>query len=151
MRSIAGKIFITAFIVANCLLLSAANTLVDITETWEKEFDVQPGGNLYLESDLGSIYIETNSDNKVKIEVTARIDTRSESKAKEILEDFKVDFEQDGNDVTIFSEYKRQRSWSFWGNSNRNLRIEYYISIPVEFNIDLYTAGGSIEVDDLTG
>ena len=151
MKSKISRIYVLTLIMTGCLLMSAGSALGYITETWEKDFDVKPGGNLYVESDLGAIYIETNSDNKVKIQVTARIDTRSENKAKDILEDFNIDFEQKGDDVTVFAEYKRRRSWSLWGNSNRNLRIEYYISVPREYNIDLYTAGGSIEVDDLTG
>jgi len=117
MKSKISRIYVLTLMMTGCLLMSAGSALGYITETWEKDFDVKPGGNLYVESDLGAIYIETNSDNKVK----------------------------------IFAEYKRRRSWSLWGNSNRNLRIEYYISVPKEYNIDLYTAGGSIEVDDLNG
>lgn len=132
------------------LLIAATNSYGGHQETWEKSFDVKPGGLLTVESDLGSIEITTNDGNKVEVEIIAEVRTRDTEKAKEILDDFEVDFEQDGNDVSILANYKKRR-WSFWKTSRKNPRVEFLISVPEEYNVDLYTAGGSISVGGIRG
>jgi len=142
---------IISMLICGCLLAGGISARAGVIETWEKDFEVASGGNLYIESDLGSIYIGTNDMNLVKAEIIVSSKTRSERKIEDILEDMNVEFEQDGDDVSIFLQYDRKHSWSLWGNSNRSLKIEINVSVPKEYNLDLYTAGGGIEVEDLKG
>jgi len=115
----------------------------------EKEFEVNPGGLLTLDSDRGSVIVETNTENKVLVEVTLKADTRSKDRAQEIFEDFDIDFEQEGDDVFIEADYKYDRN--FWGKDRNRLHIEFLVSVPYEYNLDIITGGGSISVDNLKG
>ena len=151
MKFVTKMTILTAFSVFGCLLLISADAKAGITRTWNESYDVGPGGTLYIESDLGSITIESNSGNKVEIEVTARLKTNNEDKANDILEDLNIDFEQDGDDVSIFSEFKNRKTWSLWGVTGSSMALEFRVSVPKEYNLDLFTAGGNIEVDDLKG
>ncbi|PKK84902.1 MAG: hypothetical protein CVT49_01740 [candidate division Zixibacteria bacterium HGW-Zixibacteria-1] len=144
-------LFLTTLLTFGCLLASSIDTFAGIVQTWEESYNANSGGTLYIESDIGSIYIETNTANKVEIEIAAKLDTRSERKTEEILENLKLEFEQDGDDVSIFAEFKNRNIWSLWGSRGSSLGLEFHISVPEEYNLDLFTAGGSIDVNNLTG
>jgi len=121
-----------------------------IGKSLKKSFQVSPGGRLTLESDLGSIEVQTVNSNALEVEVTRKVYTLNREKAEEILKDFEVEFTQRGDDVHIRGELKRPRS-SFGGWRRQRLRVHYLISVPTKYNLDLKTSGGSISVDDLEG
>lgn len=105
------------------------------TETIEKNFDVSRGGTLTINSDQGSIEIETW--NKENIAVDVRKKARSQNK----LDDFEVSFDHQGKNLTIEGD----------GARNNNVSVKYTIKLPSNYNLDLKTGGGSIEVGDLSG
>ena len=116
----------------------------------KKSFNVSPGGNLILESDIGSIEVRSHGRNTVDVEVIFEPRHGGHRRVDEFLEDFDVDFRHDGKDVTVIAEYKRGR-WNFWDSIGRYLRVRFYVTVPRKYNVDLKTAGGSISVDDLEG
>ncbi|PSQ89409.1 MAG: hypothetical protein BRD45_03265 [Bacteroidetes bacterium QS_8_64_10] len=64
---------------------------------------------------------------------------------------FKVDFEQQGSDVTVRGEKGDDSSGWFDGWDGDELKVRYRITVPRRYNTDLETAGGSIRVADLEG
>lgn len=150
MKSAASRLGLLTILTAVLVVFTAISAYGDFEETWDKTFEVKPGGLLTLESDLGSVEVKTHSNNTVGVEVLVRVDTRSREKAAEILDDIRVDFEQDGNDVSVYLEYKKPR-WFFGKRDARRLQVDFFISVPREYNLDLRTRGGSIRVDDLEG
>lgn len=139
-------VFIVAFALTStaCLYGTAADTI-------QKSFPVKPGGQLVLETDLGSIEINTSNTNTLEIDVTREARIGSTKRAEEILEDFELSFRQDGNTVYVNGDYKQSGLSRFWNNIGKHVRIHFLISLPREFNIDLKTSGGKISVDDLKG
>ena len=100
-----------------------------------QSFDVAPGGTLNLDSDSGSVEVE--SHNKNTVEVT--VENRSSD------DGFTVNFKQSGNDVSVIGE--REKS-SWFGQSSR---VRYTIKVPQDYNVTLQTGGGSIDLSDLNG
>jgi len=78
--------------------------------------------------------------NTVLIEVN--INGRDEDKMK-------VDFKMKGNDVIITGDLERN-GFSFFNNHSR-LKVKYTITVPEQYNLDLDTSGGSIDIDNLYG
>lgn len=114
----------------------------------EKTFKVGAGGTLTIDSDLGSIDVTTHSSNVVDVRVIRDPDTRNREDAERMLEEFKLTFNQTGNDVEIIGEYDgNRRRW----RRRDNLDVEYRVVVPENYNVRLNTAGGSIEVGDLDG
>lgn len=101
----------------------------------EKTFAVEPGGNLYLDSDSGSVAIESHSQNSVEVEIHKQGDNSDK---------FEISFAQNGNDVKIEGD---QDGMFSWGNS----KIRYIIKVPKNYHVKLKTGGGSINVADLDG
>jgi len=139
-------VFTTAF------TLTSAACLFGIAEdNIQKSFQVKPGGQLILDTDLGSIEINTSNTNTLKVEVIREIRSASSRRAEEILENFKINFRQDGNTVYVNGEYDRSGLSKILNNIGRYVRFHFDVSLPQEFNVDLKTSGGSISIDDLKG
>ncbi len=114
-----------------------------------RSFDVRPGGWLELESDIGTIEVRTNRNNQVNVQVNFSSDRGGEERLQDLLQDFDIDFQQTGNRVLVKAEY--HNGMNFWNSDRDALRVRFIVLVPTEFNCDLETSGGSIDVDDLEG
>lgn len=122
----------------------------DVDDTLHKSFSVHAGGTLFVNTDLGALEIRAVQKNRVDISVLRKVDTIREEDAREILDDFQIDFEQRGDDVSVTGRWLGEggRWWQRW---RRKLRVRFVISVPIQYNVDVRTAGGSISVEDLEG
>lgn len=132
------------------LLLTAVPLLGGVDGDIKKSFSVSEDGLLTVEADIGSIEVRTSSASKVDVEIQFESRRGSKRNFKDILEDFDVDFDHSGKDVTVILDYPKGRR-NFWDNVGRYVRVRFYITVPKKYNVDLSTSGGSIQVDDLTG
>lgn len=108
-------------------------------KTITKEFSVANGGLLNLKTDVGAIEIDTHNQERVLVEVSI------EGKNEDNME---VDFKTSGKNVSIKGDFERS---NYGFNNSSNIRVNYKITLPQDYNIDLKTSGGSIEVEDLKG
>jgi hypothetical protein len=106
-------------------------------KTIEKIFDVSSGGTLKIEADVGSIDIDTHSKNTVLVEVDI------EGKYEDNME---VNFENSSDLVAIEGSWNKSNS-----SHHGRMRVNYKVTLPESFNIDVNTRGGSIEIEDLKG
>ena len=112
-------------------------------EIVERKFNVKSGGTLYVKTDRGSI--EVTSGNTEEVEVRISADFNSLSK-EEFLEDFKVVFDQTGNNISVEGIVD-----SHWSRRWNNVHIEFVITVPEEYNVELKTSGGKISVENIEG
>lgn len=99
----------------------------------EQEYNVGAGGMLVIESDAGSIRVDSWDRNVVQVKITNS-------------DGFDVEMDQDGDDVSVFAEAERRGL--FW---SRRSNIRFSVSVPQEYNVQLNTGGGAIVVADLSG
>lgn len=118
---------------AGVVVLSGLAHAADI----EQSYEVSKGGTLELKTDVGSLDIQTHNKDVVAIEVDIQGDD---------AEDFKVFHQSAGGDVTIEGTF--DRGDNYWG---RNMRVKFSITVPKDYNLNIRTAGGAIEIDDLNG
>jgi len=131
-----------------CFALTCA-ALASTEEKINKQFSVQPGGKLVVEVDSGSIIVDTNATGDVVVDVWRKITRSSKSAEEEFLKSNPVVFEQDGSTVTVKCREKNKNHWSW--NGRQSNEAKYTIKVPAAFNARLNTAGGGIEVNDLSG
>ncbi|MBN1224190.1 MAG: DUF4097 family beta strand repeat protein [Candidatus Aminicenantes bacterium] len=129
------------------LLIGSAGASIDDTIT--KSFAVEPGGTLNIETARGSIEVRAVAGSSVDIEVIRKVRTSDTDKAKKIFDDFRIDFNQSGNDVFVKAEKKYRES--IWDKIWNRLNVKYIVTVPRKYNVKLKTSGGSIAVDGLTG
>ncbi len=135
-------------------------------EAIKEVFDVRRGGQLTLDSDLGAINVKTSSLNKVEIVVTKegkKLD-RSVLKAlnpretltaidvADVLDDFKVTFEEMEGNVKIKGKFKTSKEdWLKKLLSFSLLKIHFEVTIPHRYSVNLNTSNDHIVIDGLIG
>jgi hypothetical protein len=117
------------------LLLMATNVQA---KTINKEFSVADGGLLKIATDVGAIDIDTHAKNSVLVEVS--ISGKDE-------DDMQVNMKHSGDNVSINGDLDR----SVFGFGSTSIRVTYKVTLPQNYNIDLDTSGGAIEIEDLKG
>lgn len=98
----------------------------------EREFDVSPGGTLILESDSGSVDINTWEQARVRVRV------RNPN-------GFEVGIEQTGSGVMVRAE--SQRGFLGFGRDS----IGFTVDVPQTYHLDIDTGGGRIRIPDING
>lgn len=113
-------------------------------ESTTATYTVDPGGELTIDADFGSVRIETSASNKVEILIEKRRKEGTEEQARRAFDEVEIRTEQQGNDVHVRVDNSR------WFKRNR-VSIGITIQVPYTYNLDINTAGGSIEIADLDG
>ena len=123
-------VFLMTFTLLN--LTRAQEESTEPSDYQSKSFNVQPGGKLVVDIEPGSVSIEPWSKNEVTIEAEG-IDERHPDR---------LVMTQSGNNISV-----RYR------DSRHNVRhLEFIISVPLKFDVDIQTSGGSIKQKNvLTG
>lgn len=115
----------------------------------KREFDVQYGGTLTIETDRGSIDIKTSEKKVVVVEISRRVVGDFLTDSEEILAEWVVDFDHSGEDVTITA--KSRSDWDWFGWKSYPLRVHFDVLVPEQYNLNLRTSGGGIEIAQLEG
>ncbi len=131
------------------LTLAAVMASAEVEDKITKSFVTQPGGQLVVAADRGSIEVKTADRESVDIEVTRKAGG-SRTKAEQTLKDHMVTTTQDGNKVEVRADYKGGKSSGWFGRSPE-LQVSFLITVPRKFDVDLKTAGGRVKVAGLTG
>jgi DUF4097 and DUF4098 domain-containing protein YvlB len=144
----AMKVFVPAFLFFSFFV--SDNVFGKADRNINKTFNVQPGGRLALETDHGSIKVNSSGGDAVTVDITFRRKRGSQNRFHDILEDFDVEMRQNGQDVSVRVEHERNPS-KFWKSVGKYLEIEFIITVPKKYDLDLSTAGGSVSIGDLEG
>jgi DUF4097 and DUF4098 domain-containing protein YvlB len=148
MKTILITIALT-FLLAGTLAWTGCSeiSLGSVQDNVQKSFRVEPGGNLTLDSDSGSIEINSSALDEVHVDVEREVRATTNAQADRVLKQLDLEFRQEGKNVYIRA---RHPSGSFFGFGNP-LRLRFSITVPRKYNLDLKTRGGSIHVRDLEG
>jgi DUF4097 and DUF4098 domain-containing protein YvlB len=134
------------------LLLLAASPLLSARteERIDRQFAVQPAGQLVVAIDRGSITVHTHADNEVRVSVSRDITRSTKAGEEAFLSASPVTFQSQGDVLTIESHASsRSDSWSLF--RVQHTEISYDITVPAGFQVKLRTASGNIAVSDLAG
>ncbi|HTI70176.1 MAG TPA: DUF4097 family beta strand repeat-containing protein [Candidatus Limnocylindria bacterium] len=136
------------------LVIAAAVAVTSLqaaeVEDLQHTFAVQPGGEVSVDVDFGSIQISTNATSEVTVEVHRQIGLNSSEKELAFLKGNPVEFIQDGNKVVIRQRGKSKSGiWNWMGSQRKEAK--YIVHVPAQFGARANTSGGDIEVRDLQG
>jgi len=131
------------------LLFNVFTARADIEDKITNSFQVQPGGQLVVEVDRGSIDVKTMDRDSVEIEVIRKA-RGSDAKARNAITNHVVTMSRNDNKVVVHAEYTGHKT-SGWFRRSPDLQVRFVITVPRRFDADLQTAGGHINVAELTG
>lgn len=107
----------------------------------EKAFTVKSGDQLEVATDVGEVAITGTDKQEVSVVVTV-------SGSDERMDKFHVSFDQSGNTVKIVGKNDRNH-FRFFDDGYLNVRFQ--IQVPLNFNMQIETAGGDIIVENTKG
>ncbi len=110
----------------------------------EERFKVQTGQTLSIDVQHADVVIETGDSNEAHVRV--ELHSNDMEKAKARFDRMKFRVAQVGDEVRIESESPRI-NWSW----NGKFAINVFVTIPQEFNAELRTTHGDIDLDDING
>lgn len=119
------------------------------TKSINKLFQVDNVGDLRLDNRHGDINYSVWDRNEVKIAVLIEVDASSESKADEVFERISIDFANARTAVSAKTEIAANGGTSWWGSSNCTYTINYTVSAPKGWNIDVANSYGDVNMPDL--
>ena len=144
-----GTIFLS------CLLTGA--TAEDISQAVKKvikkTYNVNPSGRLTVNADIGTVDIETHTQDSVEIVITKKAKKQSDKRVQKPLADFKVTVDATPSGVSITGAFQRGKNYWRWHplfNLN-HLDIRFLVTVPRRYNVDLNTQSGNISTEGLTG
>ena len=140
----------TLLLTAGLLALVPFAAHAKIERVVEKSFTVQPGGILRVETHGGDVRVETSSDSTVKVVAHERIHASSEAEADELLKKLTLTIEQKPEGVSALAKYEKKMPGMHWG-SWPPVQVDFTITVPKRYNVELKTSGGDLNVADLDG
>lgn len=140
----------TLLLTAGLLALAPFSAHAKIERVVEKSFTVQPGGILRVETQGGDVRVETSSDLTVKVVARERIHASSEAEADELLQKLTLTIEQKADGVSALAKYEKRVPGFHWG-SWPPVQVDFTVTVPKHYNVELKTSGGDLTVADLDG
>lgn len=130
------------------LLLLAATSVFASDDVIRKGFNVTDGGTLRLKANYGDVTIVSGGTG-VAVEIIREARGKD---AQQRLRDHKIQFSQQGNDVVISTEDGHDdRKWFHLFDWNDDFEVKWNIRVPKNYNLNVRTSGGSVELDDVGG
>lgn len=118
------------------LIIFSASLLIGQNLYEEKTFSTSEGKTFTLEAVTGGVKVNTWNKNEVNIKVFADEDA---------IERLDFNYEESSNGIKYTSKKKD------WLKNLVNIKVNYEITTPKNYNLNLATSGGSISVNNLKG
>jgi len=131
------------------LLAVFAPAEAKIVRTVEKTFAVQPGGDFSALTQGGDIKVTSGDVAEVHVVAKQTFSADTEKEADAIAAEMTFRLEQNGNAVVAETRYEKKAV--NWFGSWPPVSVSYTVTVPREFNLDLRTSGGDVEVGSVKG
>jgi len=144
-------------------ILTSGMLLADtIEERFEKTVPLRSGGYFSLSNKNGSVEISSWDREEVRIEALKKVKSSSRRRAREAMEELKIDIDTRGGDeVIVKTDYPRQYRGGdglggildaiFGGRKKPQISVEYRITVPERVDLKVGTTNGRIEIEDIEG
>jgi len=140
------------------IFLFSLAALAVLGRSWAAEdlivqsFEAPPGGKLVMKVDRGSIRITTGPAAQAEIRVERELRRVSASRAAGLFAEHPIEMDSSGGVITVRADRPKTRGWGWFRRDPlASMRVAYVVQIPARFDADVQTAGGNLEINDLTG
>ena len=154
-------LLVAVVILATGVLLAEA-LAVTLEERFDKTVPLQSGGFFSLSNRNGSVVISSWDREEVRIEALKKVKSSRRSRAREAMEDLRIEIDARGNDeVIVETDYPRGYGQGdgvggvldaiFGGRKRPQISVEYTITVPERVHLRVGTTNGRIEVEEVAG
>lgn len=121
------------------LLVAATSAQAD---QWTKTYAVSGTPELRMETGDGNLHVSRSEHREIAVRVETRNWTIGEG-------GLRVEERQNGDRVEVFLHFPHRVHFSF--GIDRPKRVDIWVQVPRDANLDLHTADGSIELEGIRG
>ncbi len=111
-----------------------------------KELPAGSGGTLIFKTVVGAIEIKTHDKDEVTYDAELKPGRGQFGPGSASVEDAVFDYQTSGSDVTITMKWKNDKQ-----PRNASLNVRHTLLIPIRYNLDVRTDGGSIVAVEIKG
>jgi hypothetical protein len=144
---IAGLLLIVLF-AANALW---ASPRAEFTKTVKREFAIDANGLAQFITKYGKLDVKTWDQNRVKVEVTIRVQARSEQEAQRVFNQIRIDFTSASNLVKAETIVETSSRWNWWGSNKSDFTVDYEVYIPQTLTLDVAHKYGDVFAASMGG
>lgn len=124
------------------VLAVAASRALSAEQTFDRHFTTLPGGRLTLDTDFGSVAVVGHDGRELTVHAAM-------SGSDDYSARVQIQAVQGPGGVTVTARSQPRSGWDswldWWFGFGRH-RVLYTIAIPRDYGVDIYTAGGGIDV-----
>jgi DUF4097 and DUF4098 domain-containing protein YvlB len=135
------------------LLLAAIAEAVTLKEPFNKTVPLRPGSEVRLANANGSVTLDAWDRDEVRIEAEKRVKSASESTARKVLDQVRIEVVQDTKGVSIETKAPHRPSQLFdwlFGN-DASVSVTYKVHVPRRAALDLDNVNGALTVTGTRG
>jgi DUF4097 and DUF4098 domain-containing protein YvlB len=135
------------------LLLAAIAEAVTLKEPFNKTVPLRPGSEVRLANVNGGVTFEAWDRDEVKIEAEKRVKAGSESEARRVLSQVRIEVAQDAKGLRIETKTPRRENgffdWMF--GKHVEIGVNYRIHVPRRASLDAANVNGGLTVTGTRG
>lgn len=131
------------------MLLTASAGLAGV-RVEERTFSTSGPPRLKIAAYRGAITVESSEGNEVRVKVTATTPLEQDAAAR-ALGRLQLDWQQEGNVVTLKAANPRETRVRFLWQDDNQLDVSITVTVPRACSLDLASGDGGIRVGDVTG
>lgn len=106
---------------------------------------VYDGGRLIVKADFGTIVVKPGPDGRMDCQVHLRAYKASEEEARQYFRAYQLSLRRlEGGGAMLVGRSTRS-------GEHRGLSVDYQVSVPLKFNLNLETQGGDLKIGNLDG
>lgn len=111
-----------------------------------KEYNISEGFTLGIDNEYGEINIVNWDQDVVDVEITISVESKSESKAEDILEKIEIDISESKTRVDFDTEVEQVST-----GGKTKINVVYDVKAPAYINATLEQSYGSMYIQEITG
>lgn len=126
-------------------ITGVAGAQEDYRKKYHEQYDVEKGDLFEISNRFGDIKIENTNANSITIDAEVVVKSKSEDKAKRIMEKISINISKNGNVI------KAETDMEDISTSKSSFEINYTVLMPASLNINLQNKYGNVTINELHG
>ncbi len=108
-----------------------------------KNYKVNSSEKLNIENQFGKVSVETWDKNEIDVEITIKVNSKSESKSLELLNDIKINENTAGAAIYLKTVFPN----NIYNSGKQSMNVDYLIKMPANTPLNLLNKFGNVYID----
>lgn len=140
---------------AAALFLAASVSAAEVTETFDRTFDVRPGARVVLDNVNGGITVSSWDQPRVHVVATKRV-KGDRDELQQAMKELRIEVAARDGGLVINTRYPNEGNgiasiFDWLTGDHVNAQVTYQLTVPKSMNLNIDNTNGTIRVTDVSG